>query len=117
MEILQCRLPFYNSLGVHATLLVPSLLLDNPEDRNYVNDVLLIVPTGEDRYANVGIVRKLDLENGRIFLGRDKVYHSYIRDGRPLSQLPFLALDVLQHIRRLEVGTHLDVRVMPESST
>ncbi len=67
-------MPFHNSLGEHATLLVQSLLLDDPEDRNYVRDVFLIVPTGEDRYADVGIIRKLDLENGRIFLGRDEVY-------------------------------------------
>ncbi len=102
---------------MHATLLVQSFLLDNPEDRNYVRDVFLVVPTGEDRYADVGIVRKLDLENSRIFLGHDEVYHRYVRDGRPLSKLPFLALNVLQHICRLEVGTHFDVRITPESST
>ncbi len=110
-------MPFHNSLGVYAPLLVQSLLLDNPEDRNYVRDVFLVIPTEEDRYADVGIVRKLDLENSRIFLGRDEVYHRDVRDGRPLSQLPFLALGVLLHIRRLEVGTHFDVRVTPESST
>ncbi len=73
MEILQRRLSFYNSFGIHATLLVQSFLLDNPEDRNYVRDLLLVVPTGKVRYADVGVVRKLDLENGRIFLGRDKI--------------------------------------------
>ncbi len=117
MEILQRRLLFCNSLGEHPTLLVQSLLLNNPEDRNYVRDVFLVVLTGKDRYADVGVVRKLDLENCRIFLGRDEVYHRYLRDGWPLSQLPFLALDVLQHVRRLEVGTHFDVGVTPESST
>ncbi len=82
-----------------------------------MRNVFLFVSTGEDGYADVGVVRKLDLENGRIFLGHDEVYHRYVRDGRPLSQLPFLALGVLQHIRRLEVSTHFDVRVMLESST
>ncbi len=82
-----------------------------------MRDVFLIVPTGEDGYADVGVIRKLDLENGRIFLGRDEVYHRYVRDEWPLSQLPFLAFGILQHIHRLEVGTHFDVRVMPESST
>ncbi len=77
-------MPFYNSLGVHATLLLQPFLLDNPEDRNYVRDVFLVVPTGEDRYADVGVVRKLDLQYGRIFLGRDDIYHRYVRDGRPL---------------------------------
>ncbi len=82
-----------------------------------MRNVFLVVPTGEDRYTDVGVVRKLDLQNGRIFLGRDDIYHRYVQDGRPLSQLPFLALGVLQHIRRLEVGTHFDVRVTPESGT
>jgi hypothetical protein len=116
LEILQRRLPFHNSLGVHATLLRQPSLLNDPEDPNYVRDVFLFVPTGEDRHADVGLVGKLDIENGRIFLGRDEVYHRYVRDGRPLSQLPFLALDVLQHVWRLDVGSHLDVGVTPESS-
>jgi hypothetical protein len=59
LEILQCRLPFYNSLGVHATLLLQPFLLDDPEDRNYVRDVFLVVPMGEDRNTDVGVVRKL----------------------------------------------------------
>jgi hypothetical protein len=82
-----------------------------------VHDVFLIVPMGEDRYTDVGVVRKLDLQNGRIFLWRVDIYHRYVRDGRPLSQLPFLSLGILQHVRRLEVGTHFDVRVTPESGT
>ncbi len=85
MEIIQRRLPFCNSLCLHATLLLQPFLFDNPEDRNYVRNVFLVVPTEEDRNADVGIVRKLDLENGRIFLGRDNIYHRYVRDGRPLS--------------------------------
>ncbi len=58
-----------NSLGVHATLLLQPLLLYDPEDRNYVRDVFLVVPTGEERNTDVGVVRKLDLQHGRIFLG------------------------------------------------
>jgi hypothetical protein len=61
-----------------------AFLLDDTEDRNYVRDVFLIVPTGEDRNADVGVVGKLDLQHGRIFLGRDDIYHRYVRDGRPL---------------------------------
>ncbi len=45
---------------------------------------ILIVPTGEDRNADVGVVGKLDLLHGRIFLGRDDIYHRYVRNGRPL---------------------------------
>ncbi len=48
LEFLQRRLPFCNSLGIHATLLLQPFLLDNPEDHNYVRDVFLVVPTGED---------------------------------------------------------------------
>jgi hypothetical protein len=84
MEILQRLLPFHNSLGVHATLLRQPFLLDDPEDRNYVRVVFLVVPSGEDRNADVGLVGKLDLEDGWILLGRNKVYHGYVRDGRPL---------------------------------
>ena len=69
LEILQCRLLFCNSLGVHATLLWQPFLLDDTDDRNYVHDVFLVVPTEEDRYADVGVIRKLDLENGRIWYG------------------------------------------------
>ncbi len=80
-------------------------------------DVFLVVPTGEDRNADVGVVGKLDLQHGLIFLGRDNIYHRYIRNGRPLRLLPLLALGVLQHVRGLEVGTHFDVSVTPESGT
>jgi hypothetical protein len=52
---------------------------------NYVRDVFFVVPTGEDRNADVGVVGKLNLQHGRIFLGRDDIYHRYVRDGRPLS--------------------------------
>jgi hypothetical protein len=117
LEILQRRLPFCNSLGIHATLLLQYFLLDDTEDRNYVCNVFLIVPTGEDRNADVGVVGKLDLQHGWIFLGRDNIYYRYVRNGRPLRLLPLLALGVLQHVSGLEVGTHFDVDVMPESGT
>ncbi len=45
LEILQRRLPFCNSLGVHTTLFLQPFLLDDPEDHNYVHDVFLVVPT------------------------------------------------------------------------
>jgi hypothetical protein len=83
LEILQRRLPFCNSLGVHATLLWQPFLLDDTEDRNYVRDVFLLVPTGEDRDADVGVIGKLDLQHGKIFLGLDDICHRYVRDGRP----------------------------------
>ena len=72
---------------------------------------------GEDRNADVGVVGKLDLQHSRIFLGHDDIYHWYVRDGRPLRSLPLLALGVLQHVGGLEVGTHFDIGVRPESGT
>jgi hypothetical protein len=36
---------------------------------------ILIVPTGVNGHAEVGRVRKLDLEELRLFFGRDNVYH------------------------------------------
>jgi hypothetical protein len=84
------------------------------EDCNYVREVLLIVPTGVNRHAEVGCIRKLDLEDLRIFLGRDNVYHGDVWN-RWLMRLPLLALSVLQPVWGLEGSTHLGV--MPESST
>ncbi len=84
LEILQRLLPFCNSLGVHVTLLWQPFLLDDTEDRNYVRNVFLVVPTGEDRNADVGVIGKLDLQHGGIFLGRDDIYHRYVRNGWPL---------------------------------
>jgi hypothetical protein len=63
----------------------------------------------------VRLVQKLDLENLRFLLGRDDVNHRYIRNGRPVGQLPFLTLCILQPFGRLEGGTHFGV--LPESST
>ncbi len=80
-----------------------------------MHKVFLIVPMGVDRHAEVGCVGKLDLEDLRIFLGRDNVYHGDLRDRRPMRQLPFLALSVLQSVWGLEGGTHFGV--MPESGT
>ncbi len=59
LEILQRCLPFCNSLGIHVTLLLQPFLLDDPEDRNYVRDVSLVVPMGEDRNADVGVIGNL----------------------------------------------------------
>jgi hypothetical protein len=105
----------YNSLGELSALLGQPLLLDDLEDCNNVREVFLIVPTGVDRHAEVGRVRKLDLEDLWFFLGRVDVYHGNVRNGRPMRQLPFLALSILQPIRRLEGGTHFGM--LPESST
>ena len=77
--------------------------------------VFLVVPMGVDGHAEVGRVRKLDLEDLGFFLGHDDVNHRYVRNGRPVRQLPFFALSVLQPIRRLEGGTHFGV--LPESGT
>jgi hypothetical protein len=77
--------------------------------------VFLVVPTGVDGHAEVGRIGKLDLEDLRIFLGRDDINHRNVRNGWPMRQLPFLALGVLQPIRRLEGGTHFGV--LPESGT
>ncbi len=68
-----------------------------------------------DGHAEVGCIRKLDLEDLGFFLGRGGVNHRNVRNGRPMRQLPFLTLSVLQPIRRLEGGTHFGV--MPESGT
>jgi hypothetical protein len=80
-----------------------------------VRDVLLVVPTGVNGHAEVGHVRKFDLEDLRLFLGRDDVYHWDVRNGRPMRQLSLLALSVLQPVWGLEGGTHFGV--MPESGT
>ncbi len=115
LEILQRLGPSYNSLDEHSALLGQPLLLDDSEDRNNVRKVFLVVPMGVDEHAEVGSIRKLDLEDLGFFLGRDNIYHRNVRNGLPMRQLPFLTLSVLQSIRRLEGGTHFGV--MPESST
>ncbi len=80
-----------------------------------MHKVFLVVPTGVNLHVEVGIVRKLDLVNLRIFLGHDDVCLRYIRDGRPVVQLPFLTLSILQPIGRLEGSTHFGV--LPEFGT
>jgi hypothetical protein len=101
---------FFNTLDRLTTALA-----DHLEDRNNVRKVFLVVPTEVDGHAEVGCVRKLDLEDLGFFLGRDNVYHRNIRNGRPMRQLPLLALSILQPIWRLEGGTHFGM--MPESGT
>ncbi len=115
LEILQRLGSSHNSLGKHLALLGQPLLFDHLEDRNNVHEVFLVVPTGVYGHAEVGRVRKLDLEDLGFFLGRDDVYHRNLQNGRPMRQLPLLALSVLQTIRRLEGGTHFGV--LPESGT
>ncbi len=72
-------------------------------------------PMGVNGHAEVGCVRKLDLEDMRLFLGHDNVYHRDVSNGLPMRQLSFIALSVLQPVWRLEGGTHFGV--MPESGT
>jgi hypothetical protein len=84
LEILQRLGPFHNSLGKNSALLGQPLLFYDSEDRNYVRKVFLVVPMGVDGDADVGRVRKLDLQELRFFLGHDDVYHWYVLDRRPL---------------------------------
>jgi hypothetical protein len=51
-----------------------------------VHEVFLVVPMGVNGHAEVGRIRKLDLEDLRLFLGRDNVYHRDVRNGRPMRQ-------------------------------
>ncbi len=78
-----------------------------------MREVFLVVPMGVDGHNEVGCVRKLYLEDLRLFLGRDDVYHRDVQNGRPMRQLSLLALSVLQPIWGLEGGTHFwhDARV------
>ncbi len=115
LEILQCLGPSYNSLGENSALLGQPLLFYHSEDCNYVRKVFLVVPTGVDGHAEVGRIRKLDLEDLGFFLGRDDVYHRDVRNGRPMRQLSLLALSILQPVQGLEGDTHFGM--MPESST
>ncbi len=48
-----------------------------------MSKVFLVVPPGEDGNADVGVVRKLDLQDGRFFLGHDDIYHRYVGNGWP----------------------------------
>ncbi len=114
-EILQhLKLP-YNSLSKLPTLHAQPLLLDNVEDCNNLLKVFRNVPTGVNGHADVGIVGKLDLHHLRFFLGSDNIHLSYVQDGRPVAQLPFLALRILQPVESLEGSTHFGVQ--PESGT
>ncbi len=115
LEILQRLRPFCNSLGEYPALLGQPLVIDDLEDRNNMHKVFLVVPMGVDGHAEVWRVWKLDLEDLGFFLGRDNVDHRYIQNGRPMRQLPFLALSIIQPIWRLEGGTH--VGMLPESGT
>ncbi len=115
LEILQCLQPSHNSLGKHLALLGKPLLFNDLEDCNNMYEVFLVVPMGVDGHAEVGRIRKLDLEDLGFFLGHDGVYHRNVQNGRLMRQLPFLALSVFQPVQRLEGGTHFGV--LPESGT
>ncbi len=80
-----------------------------------MHNIFICVPTGVKVHVDVGFVRKLDLVNLGIFLGRDDVCLRYVRNGWPVAQLPFLALSILQPGGRLEGSTHFGV--LPEFGT
>jgi hypothetical protein len=101
LEILQHLGPSYNSFGKNLALLGQPLLLYHSEDRNNVREVFLVVSMGVNGNAEVGRIRKLDLEDLGFFLGCDKVYRRDIRNGPPMRQLPFLALSILHPSRDL----------------
>ncbi len=90
LKILQRLGSSYNSLGKNSALLGQTLLFDHSEDCKYVHEVFIVVPTGVNGHTEVGHVGKLDLEDLRLFLGRDSVYHRDVRNGRPMRQLSLL---------------------------
>jgi hypothetical protein len=114
-EILQRLRPLYNSHGKHPTLLGQPFLIDDLEDCNNVCKVFFSVPMGVNRHVEVGLLQKLDLQGLRFFLGRDDVYLRHVWDGRPVAQLHFLALSIIQPIGSLEGGNHSGIQ--PESGT
>jgi hypothetical protein len=75
LEILQHLNPSCNSLGKHSALLGQPLLFNHSKGCNCVHEVFLIDPTRVNRHAEVGRIMKLDLEDLRIFLGPENVYH------------------------------------------
>jgi hypothetical protein len=114
-EILQHARPPFNSLGELPTLCAQPFLIDDTEDCNYVHKVFLGVPMGLYGHVEVGIIWKHDLQGLRFFLGCDNIHLRYLRDGRLVAQLPFLALSIIQPVGRLESSTHFGV--LPEFST
>ena len=77
--------------------------------------LFLSVHTGVDGHIEMGIIRKPDLQDLRFLLGRHNIRLSGIRDGRPVAQLPFLALGILQPIGSLEGSTYFGI--LPEYDT
>jgi hypothetical protein len=104
-------------LSSHHTAAVQLLLTLPDAQTKKIGDVAMPNNSlmGVYGHAEVGRVWKLDLEDLGFFLGHDDVNHRYIRNGRPMGQLPFLALSILQPVRRLEGGTYFGV--LPESGT
>jgi hypothetical protein len=89
LEILQRLGPSCNSLGKNSALLGQPFLFNHLEDCNNVCKVFLLVPMGVNGHAEVGHLRKLDLEDLRLFLGRDNVYHRDVQNGQLMRQLSF----------------------------
>ncbi len=105
----------HNSLSKLPALCIQPLLLDDVEGCNDLCKVFLSVPMGEDGHVDMGIIRKLDLQDLRFLLGRHNIHLSGIQDGQPVAQLPLLTLRILQPAGSLEDSTHFDV--LPESGT
>jgi hypothetical protein len=80
-----------------------------------VRQVFLGVSTGVNGHVEVEIARKPDLEDLGFFLGHEDICLSYVQDGWPVVQLPFLALGILQPVGSLEGSTHFGI--LPESGT
>ncbi len=80
-----------------------------------MHKIFLGVPTGIYEHVEVGIVWKLGLQGLRFFLRHDNIRLRYVRNGRPVAQLTFLALSILQPFKKLEGGTHFGM--LPESGT
>jgi hypothetical protein len=113
-EILQpLELP-HNSLSKLPALHFQPLL-DDVEDCNDVCKVFLSITRGKDGHVDMGIVRKLDLQDLRFLLGCHDICLSNIRDRWLVAQLPFLALRIPLPIGSLEGSTHFGM--LPESGT
>ncbi len=66
-------------------------------------------------YVEMGIIRKPDLQDLRFLLAHHNICLRDIRDWRPVAQLPFLALEILQPVESLEGS--IQFGVPPESGT
>jgi hypothetical protein len=90
-----------------------SLLLNQMQDGNDVDQILLVVTRAVGRHLELGSVRKLNLYLFRFPLLK-KISRGNIRDGPPNGRRALLAFNVLEAFRRgLEVRAHSK---LPEQS-